>query len=217
VQGDRVAIPDRDSAPAVAAAGALGTGRAVARGCACDVASEARLQAALDEAVADLGPVDGLVSHAGFQHVAPLESFPTEVFRRMLDVMQVAPFVVLKHVLPSATPRGWGRVIHMASINGLVGLTKVTALEAAPYGVTVNALCPGKVDTTLVRGQLADLAARSGMPFERVLEAVIHPFVPQRRLLAPEDLAASALFLTSEAAVGTSGQAVVTDSGYTAQ
>jgi len=232
-QGDRVAILDRDGAAAVAAAGALGTGRDLARGYACDVASEARLQAALDEAVADLGPVDVLVSNAGFQHVAPLESFPTEVFRRMLDVMLVAPFVALKHVLPGMTQRGWGRVIHVASINGLVGfagkagynsakhgligLTKVAALEAAPHGVTVNALCPGYVDTPLVRGQLADLAATRGVPLERVLEDVIYPLVPQRRLLAPEDLAAYALFLASEAAAGITGQAVVMDGGYTAQ
>jgi 3-hydroxybutyrate dehydrogenase len=232
-QGDRVAILDRDGAAAMAAAGALGKGQEVARGYACDVTSEARLQEVLDEATADLGHIDVLVSNAGFQHVAPLASFPTEVFRRMLDVMLVAPFVALKHVLPGMTQRAWGRVIHVASINGLVGfagkagygsakhgligLTKVAALEAASHGVTVNALCPGYVDTPLVRGQLADLAATRGVPVERVLEEVIYPLVPQRRLLTPGDLAASAVFLASDAAAGITGQAVVMDGGYTAQ
>ncbi len=118
--------------------------------------------------------------------------------------------------------RGFGRVINVASINGLVGfagkagynsakhgvigLTKVAALEAAPYGVTVNALCPGYVDTPMVRNQLGDLAATRGVPLEAVLESVIYPLVPPY-----------ALFLASEAAAGVTGQAVVMDGGYTAQ
>jgi 3-hydroxybutyrate dehydrogenase len=174
-----------------------------------------------------------MISNAGIQHVAPIEDFPTEAFERILAIMLVAPFVAIKHVLPAMKARGWGRIINMASINGLVGfagkagynsakhgvigLTKVAALEAAPFGVTVNALCPGYVDTPLVRNQLSDLAATRGVPLERVLEEVIYPLVPQRRLLAPSEIAGYALFLASDAAAGVTGQAVVLDGGYTAQ
>lgn len=189
----------------------------LARGYACDVTDESGLCKNLDLVTEDLGPIEVLVSDAGFQHVAPIEDFSTAVFQQLLQVMLVAPFVALKHVLPGMKRRGRGRVILMASINGLVGftgkagyisakhghigLTKVAALESAPHGITVNALCPGYVDTPLVRGQLAALAATRGVPLERVLE----------------DLAAYALFLASDAAAGITGQAVVMDGGYTAQ
>lgn len=231
--GDRVALLDRDATAAEMASNALVAEGFLARGYACDVTDESGLCKTLDLVTEDLGPIEVLVSNAGFQHVAPIEDFPTAVFQQLLQVMLVAPFVALKHVLPGMKRRGRGRVIHMASINGLVGfagkagynsakhgligLTKVAALESAPHGITVNALCPGYVDTPLVRGQLADLAATRGVPLERVIEEVIYPLVPQRRLLAPEDLAAYALFLASDAAAGITGQAVVMDGGYTAQ
>jgi 3-hydroxybutyrate dehydrogenase len=129
--------------------------------------------------------------------------------------------------------RGWGRILTIASINGLVGfagksaynaakhgvigLTKVAALELALHGITVNALCPGYVDTPLVRNQLADLARTRGVPEARVLEEVIYPMVPQRRLLEPAEVADYVVFLASERARGVTGQAVVLDGGYTAQ
>jgi 3-hydroxybutyrate dehydrogenase len=127
----------------------------------------------------------------------------------------------------------FGRVINIASINGvvgfagkaaynsakhgLIGLTKVAALESAAYGITVNALCPGYVDTPLVRNQLKDLAATRQIEEERVLEEVIYPLVPQRRLLAVDEIADYAVFLAGEKARGVTGQAIVIDGGYTAQ
>jgi 3-hydroxybutyrate dehydrogenase len=90
-------------------------------------------------------------------------------------------------------------------------------LEGAEYGITVNALCPGYVDTPLVRNQLADLAWNRGVALEQVLEDVIYPLVPQKRLLQPREIADYAVFLTSEKAGGVTGQAVVIDGGYTAQ
>lgn len=129
--------------------------------------------------------------------------------------------------------RGFGRVIQIASINGLVGfagkaaynsathgllgLTRVAALETAQDGITVNALCPGYVDTPLVRGQLQDLARTRTVPLERVLEEVIYPLVPQRRLLLAQEVADYACFLASQLAAGVTGPAVVLDGGYTAQ
>ena len=194
---------------------------------------EASLLAALDRTAAKWGRVDILVNNAGLQHVAPLEEFPVDVFERMLRIMLVAPFVAIKHVFPGMKRARYGRILNMASINGLVGfagkaaynsakhgligLTKVAALEGATHGITVNALCPGYVDTPLVRNQLADLARTRGVPVERVLEDVIYPLVPARRLLSPEEISRYAVFLAGEGAGGVTGQAVVIDGGYTAQ
>ena len=126
-----------------------------------------------------------------------------------------------------------GRILNMASINdligfsgkaaynsakhGIIGLTKVIALEAADSGITVNALCPGYVDTPLVRGQFDDLAKTRNVPVENVLEEVLYPLVPQKRLLDIQEIADYAIFLASDRAKGVTGQAVVLDGGYTAQ
>jgi 3-hydroxybutyrate dehydrogenase len=145
----------------------------------------------------------------------------------------VAPFTAVKRVFPSMKRQRYGRIVNIASINGLVGFagkaayntakhgllgfTKVAALEGAAHGITVNALCPGYVDTPLVRNQLGDLARTRNVPLERVLEEVIYPLVPMRRLLSTREIADYALFLASDRAGGVTGAAVVVDGGYTAQ
>jgi len=232
-EGARVALCDLNAEAARQAAAELPTAGFEAMGLGCDVTNEAELKGALDQAAARFGGLDILINNAGLQHVAPLEEFPTEKFEQMVKVMLVAPFMAIKHVFPGMKQRGFGRIINMASINGLVGfagkaaynsskhgligLTKVAALEAAPHGITVNALCPGYVDTPLVRNQLADLARTRNVSLERVLEEVIYPLVPQRKLLSVKDVADYALFLASDRAGCVTGQAVVVDGGYTAQ
>jgi 3-hydroxybutyrate dehydrogenase len=229
-EGARVAIADLDATAAEAAAAELGEG---ALGLPCDVTREAELTGAIDAAVARFGRLDVLVNNAGFQHVAPLESFPTERFEQLVRVMLVAPFVATKHAFPMMKRQRYGRILNVASINalvgfagkagynaakhGLLGLTRVAALEGAAHGITVNALCPGYVDTPLVRNQLADLARTRGVPLDRVLEEVIYPLVPLRRLLTVDEIARYALFLVGEGAGGITGQPVVIDGGYTAQ
>jgi 3-hydroxybutyrate dehydrogenase len=199
----------------------------------CDVTAEEEVKTALHETIERFGRIDILVNNAGLQYVANIEDFPTEKFELLVRVMLIGPFIAIKHVFPVMKQQKYGRIINMASINGLVGfagkaaynsakhgvigLTKVAALEGAPYGITVNALCPGYVDTALVRNQLTDLAATRKVPLEKVLEEVIYPLVPQRRLLSVEEVANYALFLASEQAKGITGQAVVIDGGYTAQ
>lgn len=199
----------------------------------CDVTVEQEVKQAINEVVKRWGRLDVVVNNAGLQHVANIEDFPTEKFEQLIRVMLVGPFLAIKHAFPVMKQQRYGRIINMASINGLVGfagkaaynsakhgvigLTKVAALEGAPYGITVNALCPGYVDTELVRGQLADLAATRNVPLEKVLEEVIYPLVPQRRLLSVEEVAHYVLFLAGEQAKGVTGQAVVIDGGYTAQ
>ena len=223
--GYRVIIADLNAKAAAEIAAALPQ----ALGVGCDVTKPDELRGALDAA----GTIDVLINNAGLQHVAPIEEFPLEKWNQLLAVMLTAAFIGIQRVFPQMKARRSGRIINMASINGLVGfagkagynsakhgligLTKVAALEGAPFGITVNALCPGYVDTPLVRNQLGDLARTRGVPLERVLEDVIYPLVPARRLLSPEEISGYALFLASERARGVTGQAVVIDGGYTAQ
>ncbi|MFC4800366.1 3-hydroxybutyrate dehydrogenase [Neobacillus sp. GCM10023253] len=199
----------------------------------CDVTDEEAYKNSLELARSTFGKIDILVNNAGLQYVSPIEDFPTEKFELMIKVMLTAPFIGIKNVLPYMKEQGFGRIINMASINGLVGfagkaaynsakhgvigLTKVAALEGAQYGITVNALCPGYVDTPLVRGQLVDLAKTRNVGLERVLEEVIYPLVPQKRLLSVSEIADYAVFLASDKGRGITGQAVVLDGGYTAQ
>lgn len=199
----------------------------------CDVTHESDFKKAIDQSHRHFGQLDILINNAGFQHVAMIEDFPTDVFKKLIDVMLVGSFVGIKHVMPIMKQQQFGRIINMASINGLIGfagkagynsakhgvigLTKVAALESATFGITVNALCPGYVDTPLVRGQILDLAKTRQVSEKSALEDVILAMVPQKRLLTVEEIADYAIFLASHKASGITGQAVVMDGGYTAQ
>ena len=228
--GAKVVLSDINEEKVKAAAERL-NGEAI--GVKCDVTSEADLEKAINEAIEQYGRIDILINNAGMQHVAMLEDFPTERFELLVKIMLTAPFIATKLVLPHMRKNGFGRILNIASINGLVGfagkaaynsskhgvigLTKVAALETAADGITVNAICPGYVDTPLVRNQFQDLATTRNVPLESVLEEVIYPLVPQKRLLEVKEVADLALFLSSDAAKGMTGQAVVLDGGYTVQ
>src|SRR5258708_3705759 len=232
-EGARVCVADLNEPAARAAADAIRGAGGEAIGVRCDVTREPEIDAALGQAVASWRRIGVLVNNAGLQFVSPLEEFPAEKFELLLRVMLVGPFLATKKVFPIMKRERYGRIINMASINGLVGfagkaaynsakhgaigLTKVAALEGAPHGITVNALCPGYVDTPLVRNQLGDLARVRDVPLDRVIEDVIFPLVPIRRLLSTQEISDYALFLASERSGGITGQAVVIDGGYTAQ
>jgi 3-hydroxybutyrate dehydrogenase len=232
-EGARVTLADLDAGAAGRAAAALAGEGLAARGVACDVTSEAQIASTLQDVLAEHGRIDVLVNNAGLQHVAPIEEFATEKFELLVRVMLIAPFIAIKHAFPAMKRQRFGRVVNVASINGLVGfagkagynsakhglvgLTKVAALEGAPHGITVNALCPGYVDTPLVRNQLADLARTRNVPLERVLEEVIYPLVPMRRLLSTREVADYVVFLASDKGAGITGTPVIIDGGYTAQ
>ncbi|QQT70137.1 3-hydroxybutyrate dehydrogenase [Brevibacterium casei] len=176
--------------------------------------------------------VDILVNNAGIQRIHPIPAFPLEEWRLIMTIMLEAPFVLTKAALPGMYERGWGRVINVSSVHGLrasanksayvaakhglMGLTKTTALEAGPRGVTCNAINPGYVLTPLVKGQIADQAVTNGISEDEVLEKVFlgHSAVP--RLAEPEDIAALALFLASDAAAVVTGTAHSIDGGWTA-
>lgn len=198
-----------------------------------DVTSEEDLLNLVKVTKETYGTLDIVINNAGLQYVSPIEEFPTEKFVLMQKIMLVAPFILTKAVFPIMKEQGFGRIINIASINGLIGfagkaaynsakhgvigLTKVSALEGAEHGITVNALCPGYVDTPLVRGQMADLAKSRNVPVEDVLAEVLLPLVPQKKLLDVSEIADYALFLASDKARSVTGQAVVIDGGYTAQ
>lgn len=199
----------------------------------CDVTNEAGLTEAIEQTVEKYGRLDILINNAGMQHIAPIEKFPTEKFEFITKLMLVAPFMAIKHAFPIMKKQGYGRIINMASINGvigfagkaaynsakhgLIGLTKVAALEGAEDGITVNAMCPGYVDTPLVRNQMEDLAASRNVSVEKVLEDVLYPLIPQKRLLDVQEIADYTMYLASDKAKGVTGQAVLLDGGYTAQ
>ena len=199
----------------------------------CDVSKEEDIKNLISTTVKHYGTVHIFISNAGIQHVSKIEDFSTEKYELMLKLMLVAPFIAIKELFPIMKKQQWGRIINMASINGLVGfagkagynsakhgllgLTKVAALEGAQDNITVNALCPGYVDTPLVRNQLKDIAKSRNMSEEDVLENVILSLVPQKKLLSTEEIAAYAMFISSDAAKSITGQALVMDGGYTIQ
>lgn len=232
-EGAKVVISDlRGDAAEEAAAKLSAQGLKVAS-FAANASVESEIRALLEFTVTQYESLDILVNNAGMQYVSPLEDFPVEKFNQIIELMLVGPFISTKYAFPTMKQQKFGRIINIASINGLIGfagkaaynsakhgvigLTKVAALEGARDGITVNALCPGYVDTPLVRNQLQDLAKTRNVPLENVLEEVIYPLVPQHRLLDPEEIADYALFLASDKGRSITGQAVVIDGGYVAQ
>ncbi len=199
----------------------------------CDVTVESQVKAAIAQTYETFGRIDILINNAGLQYISAIEDFPLEKFELLLKVMLTGSFITIKEVFPGMKKQKFGRIINMASINGLVGfsgkaaynsakhgligLTKVAALEGAEFNITVNALCPGYVDTDLVRNQISELSKLRNISSEKVIEEVLFPLVPQKRLLSVSEVADYALFLCSENAGGVTGQAVVIDGGYTAQ
>ncbi|MFC0211420.1 3-hydroxybutyrate dehydrogenase [Paenibacillus chartarius] len=232
-EGAAVVVADINLEKAQDAAEELRNEGGAAIGVGCDVADEALYREAIDSAVDTFGGLHILVNNAGLQHVAAIEDFPVEKFDQMLKVMLTGAFIGIKYAFPIMKRQKYGRVINMASINGvigfagkaaynsakhgLIGLTKVAALEGAEHGITVNALCPGYTDTPLVRGQLEDLARTRGVPLESVLEEVIYPLVPQKRLLTVEEIADYAVLIASDKLRGVTGSSLLIDGGYTAQ
>jgi len=194
--------------------------------------ADPRAVEALGEEAAKMG-VDILVNNAGFQHIAPVEEFPLETWQRMLQVMLTAPFQLIQALLPGMKQRGFGRILNIASIHGLVaspfksayisakhgliGLTKTVALEAGPYGVTVNAIAPAYVRTPLVENQVQDQAKTLGIPKEEVVEKVFLAQAAIKRLIEPEEVAELCLFLASEKAGAITGAVFPIDLGWTAR
>jgi 3-hydroxybutyrate dehydrogenase len=178
------------------------------------------------------GRLDILVNNAGIQHVAPLQDFPTEKWDAILSINLSSAFHTTRFALPAMIANKWGRIINIASAHGLVGspfksayvaakhgmigLTKVTALETAEQGITCNAICPGYVYTPLVEAQIAGQAKAHGIAREQVVRDVLLAQQPNKRFAAVEELGALAVFLASDAAASITGTALPVDGGWTA-
>lgn len=186
------------------------------------------------EAVGELGiSADIVVNNAGLQHVAPVEEFPPELFTKIIRIMLEAPFLLVRQALPGMYERGWGRVVNISSIHGLVaseyksayvaakhgleGFSKVLALEGGPKGVTSNCICPSYVRTPLVEGQISDQARRHGIPESEVIEKIMLAEPAIKRLVEPEEVAEMVLYLCSPAASFINGASLTIDGGSTAR
>jgi 3-hydroxybutyrate dehydrogenase len=197
-----------------------------------DLTDSAACRRLVAETIAAEGRIDILVNNAGIQHVAPLPEFPEAQWRRIIEIMLTAPFVLTQAALPDMYARGWGRVVNIGSVHslrasafkaayvaakhGLLGLTRVTALEGAEHGVTCNCICPSYVRTALVEKQIADQARVHGIPEAEVVEKIMVAEAPIHRLLEPAEVAALAVYLCSDAAGGITGSAPTIDCGWTA-
>ncbi|HLL77035.1 MAG TPA: SDR family NAD(P)-dependent oxidoreductase [Pyrinomonadaceae bacterium] len=229
-EGARVALVARTAAEVERAA------REIADECdvetthaACDVSDRGSVERAFAEARERFGrDPDILVNNAGIAESAPLVKTSDEMWQRHLAINLTGTFYCTRAALPAMVERGWGRVVNVASIagktgapyiaaysaskHGVLGLTRSVALEVARKGVTVNAICPGYVDTEMTARAVSNIEATTGRPADDALEA-IRNMSAQRRLVTPEEIAALALLLASEQGRGITGQAINVDGG----
>lgn len=194
----------------------------------CDVSSAESVECAFASVRERFGRVDILVNNAGIAESAPLVKTSDELWQRHLAINLNGTFYCTRAALASMLERGWGRVINIASIAGktgapyiaaytaskhaVVGLTRSVALEVATRGVTVNAICPGYVETEMAAHAIENITAKTGKTLDEARE-ILNQMSPQNRLITPEEVAALALLLASEEGRGINGQAINVDGG----
>jgi NAD(P)-dependent dehydrogenase (short-subunit alcohol dehydrogenase family) len=200
----------------------------MARAIRCDVTDEAAVGAAFAEARQTFGPVTILVNNAGAAESAPLARTSLDLFRRMLEVNLVGTFLCSRAALPDMLETGCGRIVNVASVAGLkgaayvsaycaakhgvIGLTRALALETARKGITVNAVCPSYTDTDMARGAIATIVEKTGRSAEQA-EAELVGKNPQARLIRPEEVAATVLWLCAPETGAITGQAIALAGG----
>ena len=200
---------------------------------AADMSKPAEIGAMVAQAARELGGADILVNNAGIQYVAPVEDFPVETWDAVIAINLSAAFHAIRAALPHMKARKWGRIVNIASTHGLVastqkaayvaakhgilGLTKVVALETATTAITCNAICPGWVLTPLVQKQIDDRAAREKLTPAAAKMKLLGEKQPSLEFATPEEIGAAALFLCSPAAAQVRGIALPVDGGWTAQ
>ena len=206
-------------------------GRAIYHG--ADMTKPAEIRDLMATAAREFSMVDVLVNNAGIQHVSPVEDFPEEKWDQIIAINLNSSFHTIRAAVPAMKEKRHGRIINVASAHGLIaspfksayvaakhgimGLTKSVALELAEFGVTANAICPGYVLTPLVEKQIPDTARARGITEEQVKSEVMLKFQPTKEFVAVEEVAATALFLASDAARQITGTHISIDGGWTAQ
>jgi 3-hydroxybutyrate dehydrogenase len=198
-----------------------------------DVSKPAEIVEMIDACAGELGSIDVLVNNAGIQHTAPIDEFPPEKWEAIIAINLSSSFHSIRAALPRMKARGWGRIVNIASTHALVastmkaayvaakhgvlGLTKVVALETAQTPITCNAICPGFVLTPLVQKQIDDLAARERLSPHDARERLLAEKQPSRDFVTVEAIGAATVFVCSPAADQMRGATIVLDGGWTAQ
>jgi len=201
--------------------------------CAADIAKPAEAALLIVHTVREFGAIDVLVNNAGIQHVAPIEDFAPEMWDAVLATNLSSNFHTIRAALPFMKRRNWGRIINVASVHGLVasgqkaayvaakhgvvGLTKVVALETAATGITCNAICPGWVLTPLVQKQIDDLALAESISAADAKQQLLGEKQPSLEFVTTDQIGRFAVFLCSDAAAQIRGAAMTIDGGWTAQ
>ena len=204
----------------------------VARYSNADMSVPEAIASMIETVVDDWGRIDILVNNAGIQHVAPINDFPITKWDAILAINLSSAFHTIRTALPTMRLNGFGRIINIASANGLVaspfksayvaakhgmiGLTKTVALECAEEPITCNAICPGYVATPLVEAQIDDQAKAHGISRESVIRDILLAQQPNKRFATVEEMGAATVFLASQAAASITGIALPVDGGWTA-
>ena len=227
-QGVAVAVSSRTAAERDAVAAEVAALGVASVAVPCDVSKADDVRAAFARARAELGGIDILVNGAGVAPSALVARTTDELWHQAIETNLSGAFYCLREVLPEMAERGWGRVVNVASIagkrgaayiaaysaskHGLLGLTKCAALEVVEKGVTVNAVCPGYVDTPMTDAGVTRMAGKTGRS-EAEIRKHIEDMSPQKRLFTSEEVSALVLFLCTDAARGITGQALSLDGG----
>ncbi len=198
-----------------------------------DISQYEEVAAMVEDVEARLGSLDVLVNNAGIQFTSPAEDFPIEKWKQMIDINLSGVFYGIRAVLPAMKKRGYGRIVNIASVHGVVasinktayvaakhgvvGLTKVVALENARLNITCNAVCPGWVLTPLVQKQIEDRAKAGGVSVEQASIDLLSEKQPNARFATPEEVGELVRYLVSDAARGITGTVQVIDGGWSAQ
>ncbi|WP_286263706.1 3-hydroxybutyrate dehydrogenase [Thalassotalea atypica] len=198
-----------------------------------DLRNPLAIQQFIDRAQFELGTIDILINNAGIQHTEQTASFPLNKWNDIIAINLSAAFHTIQKSLPGMQVNQWGRIINIASVHGLVGsknksaycaakhgivgLTKVVALECAEQGITVNAICPGWVDTPLINKQISDIAARDNVELAQAKYNLVTAKQPQPEMMEPKQIGEFILFLCSDSARSITGASLPMDGAWTAQ
>ena len=198
-----------------------------------DLMDSAAISLFMSTAIKVMGPINILINNAGIQHTQSIDTFPENKWNAIIAINLSSAFHTIQHSLPGMKADGWGRIINIASVHGLVasvnksayvaakhgivGLTKVVALECAEDGITANAICPGWVDTPLINNQIDEIAQKQGVEFNQAKYNLVTAKQPLPEMMNPRQIGEFILFLCSNSARSITGASLPMDGAWTAQ